>query len=167
MAACTLLTVGATVCGITRYQPLHSSGQLCKVFVLSAVFTLTLVCGNVSLRHIPVSFNQAIGASTPFFTAGLAFLLQGRRESIATYVTLVPVVGGVVVAAGFEPSFHSLGFVACLVATSLRALKTVLQARSRCRLLPIRQQAESGSSLCNCVYRLCNCTPSIMAGQSG
>jgi hypothetical protein len=45
-----------------------------------------------------------------------------------TYLTLAPVVGGVIVASGAEPSFHLLGFVACVSATAGRALKSVVQS---------------------------------------
>ncbi len=42
------------------------------------------------------------------------------------YGTLVPVVLGVVIASGFEPSFNIIGFSSCIAATVMRALKTVL-----------------------------------------
>jgi len=40
-----------------------------KIAVLALVFVISVVGGNISLRFIPVSFNQAIGSTTPFFTA--------------------------------------------------------------------------------------------------
>jgi hypothetical protein len=46
----------------------------------------------------------------------------------ATYAALIPIVGGVVIASGGEPLFHSLGFIFCLAATAGRALKSVVQA---------------------------------------
>ena len=52
--------------------------------LLGCVFCVSVVLGNVSLRYIPVSFNQAIGATTPFFTAVLAFVVQQRIESPIT-----------------------------------------------------------------------------------
>ena len=45
---------------------------------------------------------------------------------LQVYGTLVPVVLGVVIASGFEPSFNVVGFSACIAATVMRALKTVL-----------------------------------------
>lgn len=95
--------------------------------VLSSVFCLSVVFGNISLKYIPVSFNQAISATTPFFTAVGSFFILKKRESAATYATLIPVVGGIVVASRFEPSFDAVGFMACLLATSMRALKSILQ----------------------------------------
>ncbi|KXZ48122.1 hypothetical protein GPECTOR_30g218 [Gonium pectorale] len=105
-----------------------SRAQFLKIVILSAVFCSTVVLGNVSLKFIPVSFNQAIGATTPFFTAILAFLMQGHKEAPLTYYTLVPIVGGVIVASGGEPLFNLVGFSCCLAATALRALKSVLQS---------------------------------------
>ncbi len=53
--------------------------------------------------------------------------MQGTRESHCTYYTLIPIIVGVVVASGGEPAFNVIGFMCCLVATSLRALKSVVQ----------------------------------------
>lgn len=128
MLACSLLSY---LCiDLMRLVPpvkLHSREQLKRVGLLGAVFCLSVVLGNVSLRFIPVSFTQAIGATTPFFTAVLAYALQRRTESASTYLTLVPVVVGVVVASKAEPSFNLAGFVAAISATAARALKSVLQ----------------------------------------
>ncbi|KAG6382664.1 hypothetical protein SASPL_157626 [Salvia splendens] len=74
-----------------------------------------------------VHFNQAIGATTPFFTAVFAYLMTLKREAWLTYVTLIPVVTGVVIASGGEPSFHLFGFLMCIGATAARALKSVVQ----------------------------------------
>jgi hypothetical protein len=52
----------------------------------------------------------------------------GTRESRGTYLTLVPIVVGVVLASGGEPEFHLIGFLACLAAAAARALKSVVQA---------------------------------------
>ncbi len=54
--------------------------------------------------------------------------MQGTQEAPLTYYSLIPIVLGVVVASGGEPSFNVLGFVCCLAATALRALKSVLQS---------------------------------------
>jgi hypothetical protein len=65
-------------------------------------------------------------------TTGLAAAVHaGTREAGITYLTLIPIAGGVVIASGGEPLFHLLGFVACLLATSGRALKSVVQVSRR------------------------------------
>eukprot|EP00879_Flechtneria_rotunda_P011519 GHRR01012033.1.p2 GENE.GHRR01012033.1~~GHRR01012033.1.p2 ORF type:complete len:147 (+),score=32.79 GHRR01012033.1:900-1340(+) len=57
-------------------------------------------------------------------------VFAGARESGPTYLTLLPIAGGVVIASGGEPLFNLLGFSACLLATSGRALKSVVQVSS-------------------------------------
>ncbi|XP_062188175.1 probable sugar phosphate/phosphate translocator At3g11320 [Phragmites australis] len=128
MAACSLLSYAAIAwLRIVPMQLPRSRFQLAKIAALSLVFCASVVSGNISLRYLPVSFNQAVGATTPFFTAVFAYLMTVKRESFLTYLALVPVVTGVIIASGGEPSFHLFGFVMCVGATAARALKTVLQ----------------------------------------
>ncbi len=99
-----------------------------KICFLSVIFCATIVLGNASLKYLPVSFNQAVGSTTPFFTAIFAFACMGTRESFVTYLTLIPIMGGIAIASGGEPLFHLVGFVFCMMATAGRALKSVSQA---------------------------------------
>eukprot|EP00899_Mesostigma_viride_P012904 jgi/Mesvir1/21614/Mv04039-RA.2 len=112
---------------IVPRESIKSRQQAFKIGCLSTIFVFSIVAGNVSLRYIPVSFNQAIGATTPFFTALFSALITMKKETFATYLALIPVVMGVVIASEHEPLFNLLGFCMCLFATSARALKTVLQ----------------------------------------
>uniref|UniRef100_A0A7C9D8K8 Sugar phosphate transporter domain-containing protein n=1 Tax=Opuntia streptacantha TaxID=393608 RepID=A0A7C9D8K8_OPUST len=128
MTACALLSyIAIAWLKVVPMQAVRSRVQFTKIATLSAVFCASVVCGNISLRYLPVSFNQAVGATTPFFTAVFAYLMTLKREGWLTYVTLVPVVTGVIIASGGEPSFHLFGFLMCVGATAARALKTVLQ----------------------------------------
>ncbi|XP_076890441.1 putative sugar phosphate/phosphate translocator At3g11320 [Bidens hawaiensis] len=128
MTACSLLSYIAIVwMKMVPLQTLRSRPQFLKISVLSLVFCASVVSGNVSLRYLPVSFTQAVGATTPFFTAVFAYLMTVKKEAWLTYLTLVPVVTGVVIASGGEPSFHLFGFIMCVGATAARALKSVLQ----------------------------------------
>ena len=128
MAACTVLGQLSVSCGLVKSQNIMvSRHRVLRIGLLSAVFCLSVVAGNLSLKYIPVSFNQAIGATTPLFTAILSFFVLGAVEQPATYATLVPIVVGIVIASQFEPLFDFLGFLFALGAAASRALKTVLQ----------------------------------------
>ncbi|KAI3788560.1 hypothetical protein L2E82_01330 [Cichorium intybus] len=128
MTACSLLSYIAIVwMKMVPLQTVRSRVQFFKISALSLVFCASVVSGNVSLRYLPVSFTQAVGATTPFFTAVFAYIMTTKREAWLTYITLIPVVTGVVIASGGEPSFHLFGFIMCLGATAARALKSVLQ----------------------------------------
>lgn len=156
MAACVGMGLLISATGTMPLKPLKSRQQFGKIAVLAVMFCASIVraskalrawgllrwlvrlmpctsawvqvLGNASLEFIPVSFNQAIGATTPFFTAIFAFALQGTRENLITYMTLIPIVGGIAIASGGEPMFHILGFTFCLLATAGRALKSVAQS---------------------------------------
>ncbi|GAA0172363.1 secondary carrier transporter [Lithospermum erythrorhizon] len=128
MMACSLLSyIAIAWMKMVPMQTIRSRVQFFKITALSAIFCASVVSGNISLRYLPVSFNQAIGATTPFFTAVFAYVMTFKREAWLTYFTLVPVVTGVVIASGGEPSFHLFGFIMCVGATAARALKSVVQ----------------------------------------
>lgn len=112
---------------VVPLQHILSRKQFFKIFALSAIFCFSVVCGNTSLRYLPVSFNQAIGATTPFFTAIFAFLITCKKESAEVYLALLPVVFGIVLASNSEPLFHFFGFLVCVGSTAGRALKSVVQ----------------------------------------
>lgn len=61
---------------------------------VSLLFCFSVVSGNVSLRFLPVPFNQAVGATTPFLTAVFAYLMSKKRELWVTHATLAPAVAG-------------------------------------------------------------------------
>lgn len=128
MSACAILSYfSIVVFKVVPLQMLKSRSQFLKISTLSLVFCGSVVGGNVSLRYLAVSFNQAVGATTPFFTALFAYLMTLKREAWVTYAALIPVVAGVVIASGGEPDFHLFGFIMCISATAARAFKSVLQ----------------------------------------
>ncbi|XP_039006692.1 UDP-URONIC ACID TRANSPORTER 1 [Hibiscus syriacus] len=128
MSACAFFSyISIVFIKLVPLQPIKSRTQFLKIATLSVVFCCSVVGGNVSLRYLPVSFNQAVGATTPFFTALFAYLMTFKREAWVTYGALVPVVAGVVIASGGEPGFHWFGFIMCISATAARAFKSVLQ----------------------------------------
>ncbi|RVW16567.1 UDP-URONIC ACID TRANSPORTER 1 [Vitis vinifera] len=86
-------------------------GSVLKIATLSIVFCASVVGGNISLRYLPVSFNQAVGATTPFFTAVFAYLMTLKREAWVTYVALVPVVAGVVMQVGLFDAMPSRSYI--------------------------------------------------------
>lgn len=109
MSACALFSyVAIAWMKVVPMQAIRSRSQFIKIAALSVIFCTSVVSGNISLRFLPVSFNQAIGATTPFFTAIFAYAMTFRREAWLTYATLVPVVVGVVIASGVRFSTYSI-----------------------------------------------------------
>lgn len=112
MSSCALLSyVAIAWLKMVPLQTIRSRVQLVKISALSLIFCASVVSGNISLRYLPVSFNQAIGATTPFFTAVFAYLMTMKKEAWLTYITLIPVVTGVVIASGVCFLLFSLNIV--------------------------------------------------------
>ncbi|KAE8702595.1 putative sugar phosphate/phosphate translocator [Hibiscus syriacus] len=103
MMACSLLSyIAIAWMKMVPMQTIRSRIQFLKISALSLVFCVSVVLGNISLRFLAVSFNQAVGATTPFFTAIFAYLVTLKREAWLTYITLIPVVTGVIIASGLQ-----------------------------------------------------------------
>lgn len=81
MLACAGWGHAASSLKLVPQQHVQSKWQLAKIAVLATIFCLTVVMGNVSLRYIPVSFNQAC-----FVTSALSSLLLCMIESIVAVV---------------------------------------------------------------------------------
>ena len=119
MIACSLLSyIAIAWLKVVPMQFIRSRVQFWKISALSIIFCASVVSGNISLRFLPVSFTQAVGATTPFFTAIFAYLATFKREAWLTYATLIPVVTGVVIASGVSlilililPLFRQSSFV--------------------------------------------------------
>ena len=101
--------------------------QTLRVFALSQAHTLSIVLSIASLKYVEVSFEQALSASTPAFTALLAYVVLGKVERITVWVTLVPVIGGALVSMKGEPGASPTGVALLLTANSLRAMKSCFQ----------------------------------------
>ncbi|GFP81626.1 probable sugar phosphate/phosphate translocator at5g05820 [Phtheirospermum japonicum] len=108
-------------------QTIRSRVQFMKITTLNSIFCASVVSGNISLKYLPVSFNQAIGATTPYFTAVFAYMMTLKMEAWLTYVTLVPFFTSSLTGVQGEPSFHLFGFLMCIGATAAKALKSVVQ----------------------------------------
>lgn len=106
---------------------------------MSFVFCINIVLGNVSLRYIPVSFMQTIKSFTPATTGNcVLFVFDGFHSKYEIshclylkymhmtvilqwlvwrkvferriWVSLVPIVGGILLTSITELSFNVLGF---------------------------------------------------------
>eukprot|EP00316_Scyphosphaera_apsteinii_P020657 CAMPEP_0119318728 /NCGR_PEP_ID=MMETSP1333-20130426/47434_1 /TAXON_ID=418940 /ORGANISM="Scyphosphaera apsteinii, Strain RCC1455" /LENGTH=348 /DNA_ID=CAMNT_0007324981 /DNA_START=11 /DNA_END=1057 /DNA_ORIENTATION=- len=104
-----------------------SAQTLGAVRWLSLVFVMSVACGNIALKHIHISFAQAIGATAPLWTVLLSVLITQKTYPLVVYFALVFVSMGMWLCVAGEINFDWLGFLAVLFATVTRALKSILQ----------------------------------------
>ncbi|KAK9206152.1 hypothetical protein WN943_016425 [Citrus x changshan-huyou] len=84
----------------TPFSPSASSLSSPSIASLMTPHSLSCLKKLTSSFTLPVLFNQAVWATTPFFTAVFAHLMTLKREGWLTYVTFIPVVTGVIIASG-------------------------------------------------------------------
>mmetsp|Transcript_18102 Transcript_18102/g.29739 ORF Transcript_18102/g.29739 Transcript_18102/m.29739 type:complete len:349 (+) Transcript_18102:267-1313(+) len=97
-----------------------------KLLPFSILFCTNIVLGNISLRWVPVSFMQTIKAAVPACTIALQILAQRMKFDRRIYISLIPVVGGVMLASWTEVNFNWAGFLTAVAACWTTAAQTVL-----------------------------------------
>ncbi|KAE9608986.1 putative sugar phosphate transporter domain-containing protein [Lupinus albus] len=97
-----------------------------RIFPMSFVFCINIVLGNVSLRYIPVSFMQTVKSFTPATTVVLQWLVWRKYFEWRIWASLIPIVGGILLASVTELSFNIFGFCAALVGCLATSTKTIL-----------------------------------------
>jgi hypothetical protein len=74
----------------------------------------TSVCYNLSMSFIPVSFLNTIKSTVPFWTCLYCRIYRNTQYSMTSYLTLIPIIGGVAIASLNEVGFNMIGFaLAC------------------------------------------------------
>lgn len=84
--------------------------QYAKILPLALIHMLGNVFTNLSLGKVAVSFTHTIKAMEPFFSVLLSVLFLGETPSLLVLGSLVPIVGGVLLASMTEVSFNWIGF---------------------------------------------------------
>lgn len=92
----------------------------------STLYTINIAVSNLSLHLVTVPFHQVVRAMTPLFTIVLSALFFRKRYSRNTYLSLLPVVAGVVFATYGDYYFTAWGLILTLIGTALAAVKTLV-----------------------------------------
>ncbi|KAL8703871.1 MAG: hypothetical protein Q9201_002960 [Fulgogasparrea decipioides] len=78
---------------------------------------------------VTIPFHQTVRALTPVFTVGIYRVVFASIYETATYISLIPVILGVMLASYGDLSATMLGFFVTLLGTLLAAVKTVATNR--------------------------------------
>jgi drug/metabolite transporter (DMT)-like permease len=123
-------TIGAyTVIKVLKLKPLievNPQDRWRRILPMSFVFCVNIVLGNVSLRYIPVSFMQTIKSFTPATTVALQWLVWKKSFDRRVWLSLIPIVGGIVLTSVTELSFNMAGFLAAFFGCVVTSTKTIL-----------------------------------------
>ncbi|KAI5481267.1 ribonuclease III [Pseudohyphozyma bogoriensis] len=99
------------------------------MIAFSSLYTINIAVSNLSLHLVTVPFHQVVRAMTPLFIIVLSIIFIGKRYSRNTYLSLLPVVLGVVFATYGDYRWTMWGMILTLLGTLLAALKTLATNR--------------------------------------
>jgi len=113
-----------------RKAPKLNSDNVKALIPISLGHLGTHIGAVISLGAGAVSFTHIIKASEPVVSAALSAVMLGAVYSPITYLTLIPIVGGVALASLKELSFTWIGFWAAILSNVSSALRGILAKTS-------------------------------------
>ena len=116
--------------GVRSYESSGWSYHWKMLFPLAFAKFLSSVLAHVSIWKVPVSYAHTVKASMPIFTVVITRVALGTRHATLTYLSLLPIVGGVAVATLSEVSFDLMGLLTALAATCGFAVITIFSKQA-------------------------------------
>jgi solute carrier family 35 protein E1 len=113
-----------------RKAPKLSADNVKTLIPVSLGHLGTHIGAVVSLGAGAVSFTHIVKASEPVVSAALSAVMLGAVYHPVTYLTLLPIVGGVALASLKELSFTWVGFIAAMVSNLSSALRAILAKKT-------------------------------------
>nr|GEV21756.1 triose phosphate/phosphate translocator, non-green plastid, chloroplastic-like [Tanacetum cinerariifolium] len=128
------LAVGTFIIFLTSALNLHkwpniNRAQLVAILPLAVMHTLGNASTNMSLGKVSVSFTNTIKAMEPFFTVILSTIFLGEIPTPWVLTSLVPIVGGVILASLTEVSFNWPGFWSAMASNLANQSRNVLSKK--------------------------------------
>ncbi|KAE9620128.1 hypothetical protein Lal_00040295 [Lupinus albus] len=110
-------------------RPNITGSQLASILPLVVAHTMGNLLTNISLGKVAISFTHTIKAMEPLFTVVLSSLLLGERPTFWVVSSLIPIVGGVVLASMTEVSFNWVGFSTAMASNLTNQSRNVLSKK--------------------------------------
>ncbi|KAL2041542.1 hypothetical protein N7G274_005924 [Stereocaulon virgatum] len=99
------------------------------LYAFSVLYTSNIVVSNVSMKMVNLHFHQVVRATTPAFTVGIYLLAFSFTYNNATFLSLIPVIVGVILTTYGDYSWTKPGLLLTWFGAFLAALKTVVTNR--------------------------------------
>ncbi|XP_029835877.1 solute carrier family 35 member E1 homolog [Ixodes scapularis] len=111
--------------GIRPYLDLPWTKYMTSIVPLACGKFVSSLMSHVSLWKVPVSYAHTVKATMPLFTVVLSRIILKEKHSCTVYLSLLPIIAGVMVATVTEISFDAMGLVCALISTVGFALQNI------------------------------------------
>lgn len=110
-------------------KQLNNSFSMRFLLPLSIGKAIAVTAAYTSLWKVPVSYAHTVKATMPIFAILCGRLILYERQPKRVYFSLLPIVGGVVLATLTEISFNVIGLCSALLSTATYALLNIIAKR--------------------------------------
>jgi solute carrier family 35, member E1 len=124
-----LLSLAFWTAGAVPKPPSLCRAALAGIWPLAIIHVLGNVLTNVSLGAVAVSFTHTVKAMEPFFSVLMSAIFLGDVPPVPVLLTLVPIVGGVLMASLTEVTFNWTGFLSALFSNITFQSRNVLSKK--------------------------------------